>query len=54
LECLTSDYISGFTKTVVEEGLEDEELWEAEDLKIPVYSMENGEYDFGAHFGTHI
>ncbi len=48
------DYISGVTDTVVEEDLEDEELWEVEDLKIPVYSTEDGEYGLGSHFGIHI
>jgi fatty acid synthase subunit alpha, fungi type len=27
---------------MVEEDLEDEELWEAKDLKIPVYNTEDG------------
>jgi fatty acid synthase subunit beta len=49
-----SNYISGVTDTVVEEDLEDEELWQAGDLKIPVYSTDNGEYGLGSHFGTHI
>jgi fatty acid synthase subunit alpha len=49
-----SDYISGVTDTVVEEDLEDEELWEAKDLKVPVYSTDNGEYGFGSQFGPHI
>ena len=37
-----SEYLEGVTDTVAEEDLEDEELWEAKDLKIPVYNTENG------------
>jgi hypothetical protein len=36
-----SEYLDGVTDTV-KEDLEDEELWEAKDLKIPVYNTENG------------
>jgi fatty acid synthase subunit alpha len=36
-----SEYLDGVTDTV-EEDLEDEELWEAKDLKIPVYNTEDG------------
>ena len=36
-----SEYLDGVTDTV-EENLEDEELWEAKDLKIPVYNTEDG------------
>ena len=36
-----SEYLNGVTDTV-EEDLEDEELWDAKDLKIPVYSTEDG------------
>jgi fatty acid synthase subunit alpha, fungi type len=32
-----SEYFDGVTETVEEEDLEDEELWEVKDLKIPVY-----------------
>jgi fatty acid synthase subunit alpha len=37
-----SDYIAGATEKVVKEDLEDEELWDAEELKIPVYNTEDG------------
>jgi len=33
--------LDGVTDTV-EEDLEDEELWEAKDLKIPVFNTEDG------------
>ena len=36
-----SEYLDGVTDTV-EEDLEDEELWDAKDLKIPVYNTEDG------------
>jgi len=36
-----SEYLDGVTDTV-EEDLEDEEFWEAKDLKIPVYNTEDG------------
>ena len=36
-----SEYLGGVTD-VVEEDLEDEEFWEAKDLKIPVYNTEDG------------
>jgi fatty acid synthase subunit alpha, fungi type/fatty acid synthase subunit beta, fungi type len=36
-----SEYLDRVTDTV-KEDLEDEELWEAKDLKIPVYNTENG------------
>jgi fatty acid synthase subunit alpha, fungi type len=36
-----SEYLDGVTDTV-EEDLEDEELWEAKDLKIPVYNTDDG------------
>jgi fatty acid synthase subunit alpha, fungi type len=39
-----SDYLDGAADTVVEEDLEDEELWEAKDLKIPVYNTEDGTF----------
>ena len=39
-----SDYITGVTDIVAEDDLEDEELWEAKDLKIPVYNTEDGAY----------
>ena len=37
-----SEYLDGVTDSVAEEDLEDEELWEAKDLKIPVYNTEDG------------
>jgi fatty acid synthase subunit alpha, fungi type len=37
-----SEYLEGVIDTVAEEDLEDEELWEAKDLKIPVYNTEDG------------
>jgi hypothetical protein len=37
-----SKYLDGVTDTVAGEDLEGEELWEAEDLKIPVYNTEDG------------
>jgi fatty acid synthase subunit alpha len=36
-----STYLDGVTDTV-EEDLDDGELWEAKDLKIPVYNTEDG------------
>lgn len=39
-----SDYIAGATEKVVEEDLESEELWNPEDLKIPVYNTEDGNF----------
>jgi hypothetical protein len=36
-----SEYLNGVIDTV-EEDLEDEELWEAKDLKIPVYNTADG------------
>ncbi|KAG5646963.1 hypothetical protein DXG03_001686 [Asterophora parasitica] len=36
-----SEYLNGATELLVEEDLE-EELWEAKDLKIPVYNTEDG------------
>ena len=36
-----SEYLDGVTDTV-EEELEDEELWDAKDLKIPVYNTVDG------------
>ena len=39
-----SDYLDGAADTVVEEDLEDGELWEAKDLKIPVYNTEDGTF----------
>ena len=42
MEFLThSEYLDRVTDTV-EEDLEDEELWEAKDLKIPVYNTDDG------------
>ncbi|KAF9532470.1 fatty acid synthase [Crepidotus variabilis] len=37
-----SKYLDGATDTVVEDDLEEEELWNAKDLKIPVYNTEDG------------
>ncbi|EAU85370.1 fatty acid synthetase alpha subunit [Coprinopsis cinerea okayama7 len=37
-----SDYLTGLTDKVISEDLEDEELWKADDLKIPVYNTEDG------------
>ncbi|TFK27788.1 fatty acid synthetase alpha subunit [Coprinopsis marcescibilis] len=37
-----SDYLSGLTQRLISEDLEDEEFWNAEDLKIPVYNTEDG------------
>jgi fatty acid synthase subunit alpha, fungi type len=39
-----SDYLDGAADTVFEEDLEDEELWEAKDPKIPVYNAEDGTF----------
>ena len=47
-----SEYLDGVTDTVAED-LEDE-LWEAKDLKIPVYNTEDGMsvlYPIYAHIG---
>jgi fatty acid synthase subunit alpha, fungi type len=40
-----NEYLGGVTDTV-EESLEDEGLWEAKDLKIPVYNTEDGIFLF--------
>jgi fatty acid synthase subunit alpha, fungi type len=40
-----NEYLGGVTDTV-EESLEDEGLWEANDLKIPVYNTEDGIFLF--------
>ena len=37
-----SEYLDGVTDTVAGEYLEGKELWEAKDLKIPVYNTEDG------------
>ncbi|KAF8805625.1 hypothetical protein BYT27DRAFT_7212868 [Phlegmacium glaucopus] len=37
-----SEHLNGVTNLVAEEDLDDEELWEAKDLKIPVYNTEDG------------
>ena len=37
-----SEYLAGTTDTLIEEDLEEDELWEAKDLKIPVYNTEDG------------
>ncbi|KAF8199703.1 fatty acid synthase [Pholiota molesta] len=37
-----SDYLASATEKLIEEDLEGEELWEAKDLKIPVYNTEDG------------
>jgi len=39
-----SEHLKGVADLVAEEDLEDEELWEAKDLKIPVYNTEDGTY----------
>ena len=39
-----SKYLDGVADTVAEEDLEGEELWDVEDLKIPVYNTENGTF----------
>ena len=39
-----SEYLDGVADTVAEEDLEDEDLWEAKDLKIPVYNTEDGTF----------
>ena len=36
------EYLDGVTDTVAGEDFEGEELWEAKDLKIPVYNTEDG------------
>jgi len=38
--------LEGVVTDTVEEDLEDEELWEAKDLKIPVYNTEDGIFWF--------
>ena len=37
-----SEYLEGVADTVTQEDLNDAELWEAKDLKIPVYNTEDG------------
>ena len=39
-----SEYLDGVAERVVEDDLEGEELWEAKDLKIPVYNTEDGTF----------
>jgi fatty acid synthase subunit beta len=39
-----SDYIAGATEKVVEEDLDGDELWDAEELEIPVYNTEDGNF----------
>ena len=39
-----SEYLDGVADKVAEEDLEDEDLWETKDLKIPVYNTEDGNY----------
>ena len=48
-----SEHLDGVTDTVAEEGLEDEELWEAKDLKIPVYNTKDGIFLSPANLGTY-
>ena len=48
-----SEYLNGVTDTVVEEDLEDEELWEAKNLKIPVYNTEDGIFLSLANLGAY-
>jgi len=38
-----SGYLAEATQQLIEEDLEEEELWKSEDLKIPVYNTEDGE-----------
>lgn len=40
-----SDYLSGLTEKLIAEDLEGEELWQAKDLKIPVYHTEDGKFN---------
>jgi len=37
--------IADATEKLIEEDLEGEELWVAEDLKVPVYNTEDGAFD---------
>ena len=39
-----SDYVANATEKVVEDDLDSEELWGAEELKIPVYNTEDGNF----------
>ena len=48
-----SEYLNGVTDLVAKEDLNNEELWEARDLKIPVYNTENGN-SFSLHLGAYV
>ena len=48
-----SEYLNGVANLVAEEDLDHEELWEPNDLKIPVYHTENGNYSF-LHLGAYM
>ena len=39
-----SQYFWDATKKVINEGLDDEEIWTAEGLQIPVYHTEDGRF----------
>lgn len=41
-----SEYLAGATEQLLNEDLAGEELWQAQDLKIPVYHTENGKQNF--------
>jgi hypothetical protein len=41
-----SEYLNGVADLVAGEDLDHEELWEPNDLKIPVYNTETGNYFF--------
>ena len=42
---LVCHIIADATEKLIEEDLEGEELWVAEDLKVPVYNTEDGAFD---------
>jgi fatty acid synthase subunit alpha, fungi type len=48
-----SEYLNGVADLVAEEDLDHEELWEPNDLKIPVSNTENGNYFF-LHLGAYM
>ena len=48
-----SEYLDGVTDTVAEEDLEDEELWDAKDLKIPVTDTNDGISLYPAYLGAY-
>jgi fatty acid synthase subunit beta len=39
-----SDYLGKVTEDLIAQDLEGEELWQAQDIKIPVYNTEDGDY----------